>query len=543
MQINTHMAFMCMREAPRALAPALRALRTCPPFAGSAAASRAAAVLSARALRTCPPFAGSAAAYRAAAVLAAALVFASCGGGDEPPSAPAASTLHATLVDRDGDGALEPGPGEAMIDRTELAPAAPHDEVIATVAQLTDTQVRDEESPARVPFLDRLGGVFSSTFRPHEALSPQVLAASVRAVNRLEPDAAFLTGDIVDSNAAAELDQALAVLDGGQTDPDTGAPGYDGVQSADDPDPLFYRPDLDAPHHPGLLSEAQRSFRSPGLTAPWYPALGNHDLLVQGETPATPRIDAVATGTRMVVGLDPGLRPDPGVDSAEAVDALLAAGAPGRSIDVPADPDRRQLRPAEVVDRLTERDGAPAPLRAAAGRPTLDYAVDLGRDARALVLDTVDRAGGSRGLLRAEQLAWLRAELARADGRALLVFSHNPLDNTTGGDAALALLDATPGVVAVIAGNSHRNRIRPRTAGGYWQISTSSLADHPQQARALRLCRTPDGYALETWMLDHDGRGLAGVARELAFLDAQGGRPQGFAGERADRNARLFVAR
>jgi hypothetical protein len=43
-------------------------------------------------------------------------------------------------------------------------------------------------------------------------------------------------------------------------------------------------------------------------------------------------------------------------------------------------------------------------------------------------------------------------------------------------------------------------------------------------------------------MLDHDGRGLAGVARELAFLDAQGGRPNDFAGTRADRNARLFVA-
>ena len=44
-------------------------------------------------------------------------------------------------------------------------------------------------------------------------------------------------------------------------------------------------------------------------------------------------------------------------------------------------------------------------------------------------------------------------------------------------------------------------------------------------------------------MLDHDGGGIAGAARELAFLDAQGGRPQGFAGSRADRNARLFVRR
>jgi len=494
-------------------------------------------------LSQCPPFAGPATAYRAAAVLAATVVFASCGGSDDRPPAPAASTLDATLVDPDGDGALERGPGEALLDRTELAPAARPGDVIATVAQLTDTHVRDEESPARVPFLDRLGGVFRSTFRPHEALSPQVLAASVRAVDRLRPGAVFVTGDIIDSNASAELDQALAVLDGGDVDPDTGAAGYDGVQAADQPDPLFYRPDLDAPRHPGMLAQAQRPFRSPGLTAPWYPALGNHDLLAQGETPATPRIEAVATGTRMVVGLDPGLRPREGVDTAQAVDALLAAGAPGRSLDVPADAARRQLRPAEVVDRLARRGRAPAALRAAAGRPTLDYAVDLGREARALVLDTVNRAGGSRGLLRAEQLAWLRDQLTRTEGRALLVFSHNPLDNTDGGDEALALLDATPGVVAVVAGNSHLNRIRPRAAGGYWEISTSSLADHPQQARALRLRRTPDGYALETWMLDHDGRGLAGVARELAFLDAQGGRPQGFAGGRADRNARLFVAR
>ena len=42
-------------------------------------------------------------------------------------------------------------------------------------------------------------------------------------------------------------------------------------------------------------------------------------------------------------------------------------------------------------------------------------------------------------------------------------------------------------------------------------------------------------------MVDHDGDGLAGISRELAYLDAQGGRPQRFAGARGDRNVRLFV--
>jgi 3',5'-cyclic AMP phosphodiesterase CpdA len=476
-----------------------------------------------------------------AAVLAT-LALAAC-GGDEPAAPAAGSTLQATLVDRDGDGALERGPGEPLRARTDLGRPGRPGAVLATFAQITDAHVRDEESPARVPFLDRLGGAFGSTFRPQEALSPQVLAAAVRAVNGARPDAVLLTGDLLDSAAGTELDQALALLDGGRVEPDTGARGYDGVQQASDPDPLFYRPDLDAPRHPGLTAAAQRPFSAPGLAAPWLPAVGNHDVLAQGEVPPTARIDAVATGSRMVVGLDPALLPGREVDSAAAVDALLAAGAPGRSERVPADPARRLLRPAELLARLTGRRAAPAAVRAAAGRPTLDYAADLGPHARVLVLDTADRAGGARGRLLPGQLRWLRSALRRAAGRAIVVAAHNPLDGTDGGAAALAALDATPGVVAVVHGNGHRNSVRARrtTAGGYWLIGTSSLADFPQQARGFRLRAARDGYVLETWMLDHDGAGLAGAARELAFLDAQGGRPQRFAGGRGDRNVRLFV--
>ena len=478
---------------------------------------------------------------RRLALALAVLCLAGCGSADDDPVA-GGSTLRGTLVDPDRDGALERGPAEPMVDRGGRGePGA----VLATLVQLTDLHVRDEESPGRVPFLDRLGAPFGSTFRPQEALSTQVAAAAVRAANAVRPDAAFVTGDILDSASRAELDEALAVLDGGEVDPDTGRPGYEGVQEAAQPDPLFYRPDLDAPRHPGLLERAARPFRSPGLRASWYPAPGNHDLLVQGETPPTAQLDAFATGGRMVTGLDPDVRADPDTDAAAAVRALLDAGAPGRSRTVSPDPGRRFLRPGELIAGLTGRAAAPAALRRAAGRETLDYAVDLGAGARALVLDTVDRSGGSRGLLRPAQLAWLRAELARAGDRAILVFSHNPLDNTERGDEALAALAATPAaVVAVIAGNGHFNRIREHPAG-FWQIATSSLADFPMQVRALRLRRGPDGrgFVLETWMVDHDGAGLAGPARELAFLDAQGGRPQGFAGAREDRNARLFVSR
>jgi len=61
-------------------------------------------------------------------------------------------------------------------------------------------------------------------------------------------------------------------------------------------------------------------------------------------------------------------------------------------------------------------------------------------------------------------------------------------------------------------------------------------------ARALRVVATAGGgVAMQTWMLDHVFPGPHGlIARELSFLDAQGGRPQCFAGSRLDPNLTLY---
>jgi 3',5'-cyclic AMP phosphodiesterase CpdA len=408
--------------------------------------------------------------------------------------------------------------------------------VLATWAQITDAHVVDEESPARLEMLDRLGRPFTSAFRPQESLSGQVLAATVAALDRQHPGSVVVTGDLIDNDQANELTEALTILRGGRVDPNSGGPGYDGVQKASNPDPFYYRPDVDPPRHPHLLTRAEKPFHSPGLGAPWYPVVGNHDLLVQGNLAPTPQTKAIATGDRKLISLD---RQALTVArnrrfSAATVDAVLAGGLPGRGMRVPADPARRELRPAQVLARL----------RAASGHgghgPLLDYSLALGADVRGIVLDTIRRKSGAGGIVRASQLAWLHRQLLHAGNRWVVVFSHTPLSSCAGGGAALDLLGRDPRVVATVAGDTHRNSIRRR--GRMTLVTTSSLADWPQQARMFRLSsRRGGGAVLETWTVSPEPWPLARISHQLAYIDYQGGRPAGDAGAPADRRARIII--
>lgn len=470
-----------------------------------------------------------------AAVVAGTLVASS--------SAPAwsGSTLQGTWVDPQGVGVLQRGPGEPLLDRTELAARSRPVRVLATFAQVTDSEVTDAKSPARVEMLDRYGPPFTSAFRPQETLTGRVLAATVAALNRLHPQAVVLTGDLIANDQRNELSELIAILRGGRVYPDSGGAGYQGVQAATNPDPYYYRPQVDPPRHPGLLAAAERPFLSPGLHSRWYPLVGDHDLLVQGNLPPSPQTNAIATGDRKLVSLDPAA-----LELARSrsfnrhlVARLLARGLPGRWIRVTPDPRRRELTPSEVLSQLRRASGV------GGSGPLLDYSFSLGRSVLGIALDTVNRDGGAEGVVGAGQVQWLQRELDDAGTRRVLVFSHTALTSAGGGDAALALLDRDPHVVAAISGSSHRNSITPRrtAAGGYWLISTASLVDYPEQARAFRLLATADGgTVLQTWMVDGYPRNrLAAISLQLSYLDYQGGRVQRFAGTPRDRNASLYL--
>lgn len=484
----------------------------------------------------------------------AAAVLGGCGGGGGGggSTAGSGSTVASTWVSVNGDGQLSVGAGEPLIARTDLGPAVGGVGTLATLAHLTDAHVLDASSPARVTFLDRLGSPFESTFRPQETLTAHVLDGAVRAVGALRPQLVIQGGDLIDNDQANELALALAVLRGGRVRPGSGPHGYYGVQLASNPDPFYYRPDLDAPRHPELLRAAVRPFTARGLRGRWCPVFGDHDALVAGELVPTAVTESLAIGDRALWDLPRGLTVPPGDRLTSSgspdgppqpvlVDQLLTEALQGPTVAVPADGDRRELAIPETVARLRRAAASPAP----ATPDRLDYALSVGPHVAVLVLDLARRDGGSGGAVVPGQAAWLSDALAAAGERWVIVVSHQPLEDSDGGEAVLSVLDRAPRVIATLAGHTHRNRIVPRhmgDGGGYWQIETASLIDFPQQARALRVVATSGGgVAIQTWMLDHVGPGPLGqISRELAFLDAQGGRPKGFAGARTDRNVILF---
>lgn len=97
---------------------------------------------------------------------------------------------------------------------------------------------------------------------------------------------------------------------------------------------------------------------------------------------------------------------------------------------------------------------------------------------RAIVLDVIRRDVGGFAVHQGQK-RWLMRRLQAAGSRWVIVFTHASLDRVAGGERLLELLDRDSRVVAMVAGDTHRNSVEPRRTpvGGYWLVTTSSLAD------------------------------------------------------------------
>ena len=493
---------------------------------------------------------------------------------------------------------------------------------LVSFVQVSDLHVTDAQSSIRAEWLDRLGDDDSplrsvlgpiGTYRTQESLTAQVVEAMARRLRGIDtgPVAGgpigfvVSTGDAADNAQANEVEAAIGLLSGGtMVVADSGDRGrWEGVGAADTYDPCYWHPDgtppgeqVDRPRSrygfplvPGLLDAARRPFAASGVGFPWYPVHGNHDRLLAGTVAATRFLERLARSGRKSTAAPAGITDAEllgllgllgGSERRDLTPIPGLAGAPVRAVT--PDPGREPL-------------GVPAWIAAHAGcsaLPTTEstwYAFDAG-PLRALVLDTVDHEGGWQGSIGADQLAWLEAELEAAsdhwvdrsgrvrkrggEGRGVAVFSHHPLrclfnDWSPSGTRRVlaeeleAVLARYPALVAWVNGHTHAHSVlahrrHPALEGGWWEVTTASHVDWPQQARVVELAVDGSGQVvLACTVVDHAGaldpdasdlgsiENLAGWSRALAANDWQRAVPDGVVAGRggaADRNVILVCA-
>lgn len=416
-------------------------------------------------------------------------------------------------------------------------------EPLLLLHHLSDLHVCDAQSPLRPEYLDRWADPTSpirelvgtiGTYRPHSMLTPHVVEAMVTSLNRIDKGplsghsihGAIVTGDTTDNAQENEVSWYLALLDGLEVRPDSGAINrYEGVSDdgADHYDVKYWHPhgtpagcEDDEPRAlygypviPHLLDSCRAPFKATGLSVPWFAVHGNHDALLQGTVTANDAMQKEMVGDRRYEALPSSLTL---AETLAAFNEVGPADFPTESdapyVFVTPDVKRRALDRGQFASLHRQSPGSPKGhgfSQENVESQTMYYSTDVG-GVRLIVLDSVNQYGGWQGSLDEEQFRWLENEISTTQLPVVLA-SHHPLskmfNDYSPSERRVCLEEITqmllkyPQVILWIAGHEHRHHVEwigpEEGVNGFWQVETASHVDWPQQSRVVELVRGFDG--------------------------------------------------
>jgi 3',5'-cyclic AMP phosphodiesterase CpdA len=415
------------------------------------------------------------------------------------------------------DGGPAPAPG-------------PNAQVITRFVHLADTQLADDESPARLASVD-LAGSISGAFRPQEGHECRILNAAVRTINALHQaeaiDFVILGGDNIDNAQQNELDWFQSILDG--------SPRVECDSGADD-DPLQ-----------GAANDPKDPFFAGGLEIPWLWVTGNHDVLAQGNFPVAEKT-AEAVGSVSPLGTRDWSQP----------------GAPVVKGAVIADENRKMMERADLLARVSGAGDGHGIVAEALALGKAYYTFDIDETAlRIVVMDSAAETGGAEGVIHQADIdAFLKPALdaAATDGKIVIVTSHHASSTlgdggTVGGtvqpDAVSvedfqAFLGGYDNVLMHLAGHTHVHRVtKVEPPGGhpYWELETSALADFPHQVRLIEIVDHDNGFvSIRAIGVDYstENDDISADGRVRGIIDLTSGWLDDGSGDPTDRNVELW---
>ena len=381
-------------------------------------------------------------------------------------------------------------------------------------------------------------------------------------LNQRPLDCLVSTGDLTNTHTLGELSAAIGVFRG---EPATSHPAgdYEGVQNYG-PAPLelsesIWHPEPEAfsvlpdswkslhgyPTVPGFLAAAIQPVMAEGASCPWYTGFGNHDESGRATSgPISPKTEFILDlrrGDRLPLGLPPGMNESDFWNAIRSADATarrkLIASMPSRAVG--ASPLRRAFSKAEFIDALPENPRLAGNGSGADQSSTAEpyFTFDISPDVVGIMLNTASPDGSSAASIDVAQAAWLEKQLRGVSRTALdskgrqtasdvkdrlvVLFSHHPLvsfakqERQPDGDvqslsreSVHRIISRFPNVILWMNGHRHKHRVtahrRPQRKSGFWEITTSSLIDYPQQSRVVEIMDNADGtLSIATTLLDH----------------------------------------